>query len=319
MAVLSNTAITYDQVGIREELSDTIYQISPEETPFMTRIGRGTVKNTHFEWQTDALASVDASNAQLEGDDAAFDAVVPTVRMGNYQQIARKAVIVSGTVEATDRAGRKNEKAYQMAKKSAELKRDIESALLSNQAAAAGSAGSARVTAGMGAFIKTNVDKAGDGTNPVYTTLPDDPRNDGTQRAFTEAMVKNVVSLAWAEGAEPRTVMVGAFNKAKFSAFAGNATKTIEQTAARPGKIIASADVYVSDFGNLTVMPNRFQRTRDAWILDFEYLSMPVLRNFRRLPIAKTGDAEKELLLIEYGLKVGSELSQGLVADLTTA
>ncbi len=320
MTVVSGTYKTYENVGTREELADTIYQITPEETPFLSKIGRGKVKNTHFEWQTDALADAATDNQHLEGDDTEFVDPTPTVRMGNYVQISKKSVIVSGTVEATDRAGRKNEKGYQMAKKSAELKRDMEANLLANVGAVAGGAGVARKTGTMGAIIKSNVDKAGDGTNPVYVgNIPTDPRNDGTQRAFTEGLLKNVISLCWAAGATPKVVMVGAFNKAAASAFAGIATKTIDQSVAAPAKIIGSADVYVSDFGRLSIIPNRFQRTRDAWVLDFEYLSLQTLRNFERSPLAKTGDATKEQLLIEYGLKVGTELSQGLVADLTTS
>lgn len=319
MAVLAGTYKTFETIGRREELAETITRITPEETPFFSKIGRGSVKNTFYEWQTDALAAADVANAHLEGDDTAFVDPVPTVRMGNYVQISKKSVIVSGTNEATDRAGRKNEKGYQMAKKAAELKRDIESILLGNQGAVAGAAGTARKTGSMGAIVKTNVDKGVGGVNPVYTNIPATARTDGTQRAVTEAMLKNVIALCWAEGATPRVVSVGAFNKSAMSAFTGIATKTIDQSTAAPAKIIGSADVYVSEFGKLSIVPNRFQRSRDAWVLDFDYLSLQTLRNFKREALAKTGDAEKEHLLVEYGLQVNTELSQGLIADLLTA
>src|SRR5690348_22766 len=171
MAKIANTFNTYETVGRREELSDAIYMISPEETPFMSNAGRGKVNNTFFEYQQDSLATPDNTNAQLEGDDqTTFDAVTPTVRPGNYVQISRKSVIISGTQEATDKAGRKSEKAYQLAKKSAELKRDMETILLSNQGAVAGATATARKTAGLPAWVKTNVDLGATGVNPVYTT-----------------------------------------------------------------------------------------------------------------------------------------------------
>lgn len=322
MAAIANTFKTYDAKGIREDLSDVIYNISPEETPFMSNIGKGPKPGQAFyEWQTDALAAADNTNAQLEGDDVtAYDAVSPTVRVGNYCQISRKTLILSDTEEVVNKAGRKSEEAYQLAKKSAELKRDMETILIAtNQFANAGAAATARKTAALLSWVRTNVDKAGDGANPsaVASGAPSTARTDGTARAFTETMLKNVIQLAWTAGAAPTTIMVDGPQKQTVSTFAGIATKTIQQTGQKAATIIGAADFYVSDFGTLTVVPNRFQRHRDAWVLDFEYLSLRYLRPFKRVPLAKTGDAEKKMLIVEYGLQVNVESAQGLVADLT--
>lgn len=322
MAIIANSFQTYQSKGIREELSDVIYNISPTDTPFVTNSGRGSAKNTYFEWQNDALATAVTTNAQIEGDDigTTFDAVTATTRVGNYTQIARKTVIIAGTEEVVNKAGRNSEIAYQTAKKGNELKRDIESGLLANQGAAAGTTSTSRKTAGILAFIKSNVSKGSGGTvgvDPVYTTTPTDVRTDGTTRTFTEQMLKDVIALSWGAGAEPRTIMVGSVQKAAISGFAGIATKTYYQSAAKTAAIIGAADVYVSDFGTLNVIPNRFMRAREALVLDWKYLTVNYLRPFATMPLAKTGDAEKRLMIVEYGLKCNHEAAHGGVFDLT--
>ena len=324
MTIIANTTLVFDIKGVREELSNVIYNLSPEDTPFISNAGRDSVDNTLYEWQRDALAAAVSTNAQLQGDDiAAFDAVTATVRMGNRTQISRKAIIVAGTTNAVSTAGRKVELAYQITKRSAEIKRDIEKNALDNVGAVAGNGTTAPKTGTMGATIGsidgTNVSMGGSGTNPTDALLFTDPRNDGTQRAATEALAKVVMSGAWVNGGAPDTWMVGPFNKSVFSGFAGIATKTYFQEAARPAAIIGSADVYVGEFGTYSIVPNRFQRDRDAWLLDFEYIDVVYLRPFRVEELAKTGDAEKRMLLAEWGLKVKTDFSQGLLADLLTS
>lgn len=316
MAKLAGTVVTTDINGRREDLTDAIYMISPTKTPYMSMIGRGKADATLHEWQTDELAAVDTNNARPEGNEASYAVPAATTRLGVHVQISDKTAMVAGTVEAVDKAGRKSEMARQMSKRSAELKRDMEAILLSNNAS---SGTDPRTTAGLAAWIKTNVSLGATGTNPVYTNIPTDPRNDGTQRALTEQLLKDVIQLCWNEGAEPSKIMVGGFNKAVISGFAGNADKVFNINKAEPGTIVASADVYVSNFGTLFVVANRFQRARDAWVLDPEYLSIVYLRNFASHKLAKTGDAEKRLINVEWGHKSHNEKSQGLVADLLTA
>lgn len=321
MAIIANTYKTFEQVGIREQLSDVIYNISPEDTPFMNSIGRGPkAENTYFEWQKDALAAPDNTNAHLEGDDvAAFPAVVPTARVGNRTQISRKLLILSETANAVNTAGRKSEEAYQMAMRSAELKRDMENILIgTNQGAVTGSAAVARKTASLLAWVRTNVDLGATGANPAAPApQPAAGRTDGTQRPFTETILKNVVQLQFTAGGKTDVLMVGAAQKQVVSGFAGIATKTLNFSSAAPVAIVGAADVYVSDFGKFYVVPNRLQRNRDAWFLDLEYLSLSYLRPFKRVKLAKTGDAEKRMLIVEYGLRVGAEEAQGLAADLS--
>lgn len=326
MAVVTGTFTRYDAVGLREDLSDVIYNISPEETPFISAIGRGPKANqTLTEWQTDSLANVDTANAVLEGADATFATPAATVRVGNYTQISRKTLILSGTLEVVDKAGRRSELAYQLAKRGKELKRDMEAIVLGNQAGNAGGVGTARNLASLGAWLKTNVDKGTGGGDPTYTSgVPLAARTDATTgnlRAFTETILKNVIQKVWTAGGTPKILMVGPFNKTKVSGFSGIATRNFDlsNVSPRPTAIIASADVYVSDFGTLRVIPNRFQRERDAWVLDPEYADLSYLRPFRTEELAKTGDAEKRMLLTEYTLRVKQEAAHGLAADLTAS
>ena len=319
MAIVTNTVTTHDIKGIREDLSDIIYNISPTDTPFMSNAARGSDDNTLFEWQTDALAAADNTNAQLEADDVAtYDAITPTVRLGNYMQISRKTAVIGGTTEAVKKAGRKSEKSYQLAKKGKELKLDMEKILVgTNQGASAGSDTTKRYTGSVLAFITSNVNKAADGVNPVYTTLPSATRTDGTTRPFTESLLMDVLEQGYTAGADFDMLMVGAKNKQVASRFNGIATKTYQMTSAKKAAIIGAADVYVSDFGVLTVVPNRLMRATDAFLFDFEYIEVTYLRPFKTVDLAKTGDAEKTMLIVEYGLKVKTEKALGLVADLS--
>ena len=320
MAIVTNTFTRYSAIGIREDLSNVIYNISPEETPFISNVSRENVKNTYFEWQTDALSAASASNAALEGDDiSSFQAVTPTARVGNYTQISTKNVIISGTLEAVDKAGRRSELTYQLAKMGAELKRDMESALLANQAAVAGNTTTARRTAGLPAWLTSNTSFGTGGADPTVGSTPTAARTDGTQRAFTETLLKEVVAEVWTSGGTPKMLMVGAFNKQAASAFSGIATKFRDVPAVQQAQIIGAADVYVSDFGTINIVPNRFQRARDAFVVDPEYASLAILRPIQQTELAKTGDAEKRLMLVEYGLKVSNQAAHGIVADLTTA
>ena len=315
MAQPTNTFDTYDAVGIREDLQDVIYSISPTETPFMSSAAREQVKNTFHEWQTDALAAAVTNNAVIEGDDATLDAASATSRIGNYTQIMDKTVVITGTQESVDKAGRASELAYQIAKKSKELKRDIESTLLTNQARAAGDSSTARTFGSIGAWIATNDNLAGDGTSPTANN-GSDARNDGTQRALTEDMLKDVIKNVWNAGGNPSVVMVGPFNKQKISGFTGGSTRF---DASEDKTLYTSIDVYSSDFGDLEVVPNRFSRDRDALVLDMDYWSVGFLRDFTMHELSKTGDAEKRQLLVELTLISRNEAASGGVFDLTTA
>ena len=320
MAIVTNTFTTFDAKGIREDLSNIITNIAPEETPYMSNIRKESISNSLFEWQTDTLAAA-ATNKQLEGDDVtSFDSVTATVRLQNYAQISRKTIVLSATEEVVNKAGRKSELAYQIAKRSSELKRDQEFTMLNGAVAAAGNTTTARGTASLQAFIKTNVDMQTNGANPSYTTVPTGARSDGNVRTFTETILKNVIQQVWTSGGTPKILMTGPVNKQRVSGFAGIASSRFNiEGGARPATIIGAADIYVSDFGNVQVVPNRFQRERDAFVIDPEYAGVVTLRPYQQIELAKTGDADKRMLIVEFGHKVYAENAHGIAADLITS
>jgi hypothetical protein len=243
------------------------------------------------------------------------------VRLGNYTQISRKDVIISGTLESVDKAGRRSELSYQMAKKSAELKRDMETTMLANQAAVAGDTSTARKTGALLAFLKTNTNIGTGGGDPSYTTIPNAARTDATTtnlRSFSETLLKDVIQQVWTEGGKPTMVMAGPVNKQNLSLMAGIAAQRYNAQGNKPSTIVAAADIYISDFGQVSIVANRFQRERDVFVLDPEYASVAYLRPFQTVELAKTGDAEKRMLLVEWGLKVHNEKAHGAVYDLNS-
>jgi hypothetical protein len=308
------TFTAHSAIGQREDLTDIIYDISPTETPFMSSIGKTKATAVYHEWQTDSLAAATTANAAIEGADATSATLSPTVRLGNYTQIIQKTVQVSGTLDTVNKAGRKSEKAYQLAKASAELKRDLETILLANQGRSAGTSTIARKLGSILSWIKTNSDVGSGGADPA--TIGVSTRTDGTQRTFTETLLKTVVSEVFVSGGSPKILMVGAAGKQKVSSFAGIAAQRYMAPGNTPTTIIGAADVYMSDFGTMSVVPNRFMRTREALVLDPEYAALAYLRPFQTSDLAKTGDSENTQLLAEVTLEVKNEAAHGIIADL---
>ena len=309
---------TYTAIGQREDLSDVIYNISPTDTPFMSSIGKTKATATYHEWQTDSLAAP-ALGGAVEGADASSITASPTTRIGNRTQIFTKSVAVAGTLEAVDKAGRKSEKAYQLAKVSAELKRNIELTLLSNQVSAAGNSSTARTLGGLQAWLSTNYDG---GTSGVAGASGTTARTDGTDRTFTETILKTVVAEVYTAGGTPKVLMVNPAHKQVVSAFAGIAAQRYMAPSNEPTTIIGAADVYMSDFGTISVVPNRFMNSTNAgdetaFLVDPDMAAVAYLRPFQTIELAKTGDSEKTQLLAELTLEVKNEASHGIVADLS--
>jgi len=326
MAVPTGTFQTYQSIGTREDLADAIYDITPTETPFMTMCKRTSSSATLHEWQRDSLAAASTANAAIEGDDAANGTSTPTTRLKNYLQISTKYAVVSGTQNAVNNAGRKREMAYQLMKRSQELKRDMESVLTQNHGSSAGGTGTARQLAAVEAWLSINKTSLGTGTaqtTPGYVTstgLVTAPTDSTVAGTFVVSALKAIIRECWTQGGSPSVIMTGPFNKTQVSGFAGIATLYREASSTSQGtRIVGAADVYVSDFGEHRIVPNRFQRDRTALVLDMDYWAVSYLRKFETADIAKTGDAEKKQLIVEYTLECRNELASGKIVDLTTA
>jgi len=326
MAIATNTYLTFDSKRNREEFSDAIHMITPEETPFMSMIGRENVESTHPEWSTDDLAAPNTANAVPQGDEFTYGAISPTIRVGNYTQISRKEYIVSRTQEKTLKAGPRGELARQRRKKGVELRKDMEAILLSNQASAPGNATTAPLLGGLPSWVVTNDDRGASGADGGFNvgTNRTVAATNGTQRAFSKALLDNVIQKNYNAGGTARALMLSPYNKTRFSGFMSDpavAPQRMTTSATKQATIVGAADAYLSDFGLIDVVPNRVMAqvpalSRNAWLLDPEFLAVGMFDDVQEIKPAKTGDAEKRVLLCEYTLIVKTEQAIGVVADL---
>lgn len=313
MAQPTNLYDTFDTTGIREDLTDVIYNISPEDTPILSAIPRSAAKSTKHEWQLDSLATP-ATNAVIEGDDATIDAMTATTRAFNYCQISDKVIALSGTQSAVDAAGRADEMAYQIAKKSKELKKDMEFDIIEPNVQAAGSATAARELGSIPTWIKTNGDAGTSGT--LSTGSGTDLPGSGTDRALTEAILKTVIKEVYVSGGDMDMLVCPPSVKQVISGFNANTTRF---GPADSKTEFAAIDVYSSDFGDLRIVPNRVMATTDAkdvFILQRDMLATAYLRDFQIQDLAKTGDSEKKQLLVEYTLEMRNEAAHGIILDI---
>lgn len=333
MAKMTGADLTYTRKGIREQLADAIYTISPEDTVFLSMIGRDTAKNTLFDWQTDSLRAPVTTNQKVESNVPTFTGSTPTTRLGNYCEIAEELASVSGTAEAVTMAGRRSEMAYQLSKGAPQLKLDMESSLLANKGANGGGDATPRQTAALPSWIYSNTSKGTGGFDPSYTNIPQAGRIDGTARTFLESHLTAVMETGYTVGSKYKVLMVGAFNKGvvsqTFTGVASHVVSATDVTASRqynqgangrtPWSVVASVDVYVGDFHTVRVVPNRLQRPQDAFLLDPEFLAVAYLRSFERQKLGPIGDGQQEVLRAEYGLKVKNEKALAGIYDLTTS
>ncbi len=313
MAKVTNAFDTYTAKGNREDLSNIIYNISPVDTPILSSIGRRNISNVTFDWQTESLPSVDTANAYEEGFELSRTAATATVRVSNIAQISKRDATVTGSQQAANAAGKADEMARQMSISAKALKRDMESILSQNQAKVVGNASTARKTRALEHWLTTNVSRGATGAAAVSDTAV---MTDGTQRAFTEALLKTVLQTAYTNGAEPSMIVVGPVNKVKLSDFTGRSQARQNVSATT---IQQAVSVYASDFGDVKVVPSRFTRERTALLLDPEYAKVAFYRNFQQTEIAKIGDADTRMLTAEWGLEVSNEAAHAAIFDLTTS
>ena len=318
MAQPSNTFDSYDAVGIREDLKDVIYNISPEETPFYTKARKTTARNTLVEWQTDSLRA-SAANAHIEGDATTAEARSATTRLGNYTQIFKNAVVVPDTDDGLDKAGRAKEIAYQTLKIAKEQKLDIEKALFDNNARVAGNSTTARELAGAPAWLVTNtVYGANEGANPTGDGT--DARTDETTAltAFDQTKFDTVMQSIWEAGGKPDTVYLSAFQMNKALGFTGNNNQR-SQVQAGDERVIKSLAVYVTPWGSVEFMASRENRSRDVFIMQDDMWEVAVLRPTKNVALAKTGDNTTRQVVTELTLCAKNEAANGGIFDNTTS
>ena len=311
MAKVTNAFDTYTATADREQLSNVIYNISPQSTPFMSSIGKNNIKNVVFDWQTETLPTASGSG-QLEGFELSRAAATATTRVSNVAQISSRDATVTGSQQASDPAGKKSEMAHQLALMAKALKRDMETALSQKGAKTTGAAATARLTGGFESWITSNVSRGTNGAGAGSGAAP----TDGTQRALTEALLKTVLQSCFTNGGEPSLAICGPVNKQVISGFTGrsSARQMIDATT-----VEASVSIYSSDFGDLKIVPSNFSRERSLLLVDPDYAKVSFLRSFETVDISTIGDAQTKMVLAEYGLEMSNQAAHGVVADLTAS
>ena len=313
MPVPAGTLQTYQSTYNAEDVSEIIMNISPIDTPLLTLAKKGTAEATYTEWPVESLAAPDGTNANIEGDDATIDSSSTPVRVGNWTQLVDKTVSVTTTQNAIRKYGAKNEFARQKAKKGKELKRDMETIMLRNQARVVGAAGTAQLMRSMGSWLTTNVSRGASGANGSATTAA----TDGTQRNFAEGLLRTVlISCVTNSNDMPSVVMAGPANRVNLSTqLTGNTTRFYEL---KDGDLNASISVYRSDFGPLKLTMNRFQRERDMWLVNPDYVEIRTLEPMQYQDLATTGLTQKGQMWTNFTLAVLNEAAHGVIADLNT-
>lgn len=325
MTQVSGTFSTYTSNRLREEFADAIWMISPEETPFQSLVSRETCESKHPEWSTDTLATPTSTNQQVEGDDYSYTQPTATTRVGNYTEIALKAYIISGSDEVVSKAGPKSELGRERRKKGTELKQDMEISLLANKASVAGNDTSSRKTAGFAAWITSNDSRGASGADGGFSNGLVTAATNGTQRAFTRAILDTIILNAYNSGGNPTVFMCSPYVKTVFSSFMQGANTSVIQSNVRgeeQATIYAAADTYRSDFGTIDIMPNRQMAragataARNGYLIDTSKVAVGILRDIFEDRPAKTGDAEKRVLLCEYALLMKTQAAHAVAADL---
>lgn len=327
MAQVSGTTDTYDLVGIQEDVEDIIYDLSPTDTPFKSMASRGKADATLHQWQTDALDAA-GTNRQIEGDDASYTTAAPTVMLSNYTQIVRKTLIVSRTADRVRKYGRDRETARLIVKRGKEINRDLEYALVRNQASSAGGSGTARSSAGIESMITNRVLPATSnlGTTPGYAAgvwaAPTDGTAIGAGATLSEDMLKAAMELSWADGGDASMIMTNTFQKKMAATFAGAtafAGNTVNISKNGRGSVIGSVDVYIGDHGEYRWKLNRHMRQSTLLLLDPDHLEVAWLDRIKPVDLAKTGDADKMMLIGEFTLVVGNPDAHAKIQDLYSA
>lgn len=332
MAQFTGTYDAFDAKGLREDLSDDIFRVTPSDTPFVSSIGRNKATGVFHEWQTETLASVDTANARIEGDEFSFTDPAATVRVGNRSQILSKTYLISGTLEAVNKAGRMSEIAHQRVKKGLELRRDIETMCIGvNNASVTGNSTTAREAGSLSSWLATN-DSGTPGASPAnrgtsgaaggFSSTNTVAATDGTVRAFDQAILDGVIAAMWENSGsvEDAVIHAGAKQKKVLTNFDGIAGTVFHE--AKDRTIVSTANVYASQFGDIKIVPNRYIRKtsnvdREVYIVRPAYAKLSVLRPMQEIRPAITGDAEKRVILTECTLEVCNEAAHGVCADLS--
>lgn len=327
MAQPSNAFSQYDVSNINEDLEQVLYNIDPYDTPIYSKSSKKKVTNIRHEWMTEELRAASTTNAVIEGDDATLNASTGPTRVSNIAQILDETVVVTGTHRKVDSAGYADALAHQLIKKGRELKTDIESTLMANQASVLGDDTTARKFGGLPSWITSNVSRGTGGANGGYVattslTAAATDATAGALRTFTEALLLNVTQTARVNGAKPTQMYMHPYQKRHFinsTNFPGVAElRSNVSQGGQKNVRVANVEIYEGPFGRLEVRENIFMRDREVFLIDPDYLAIGTLRGMTTHDLAKTGDSDKKQMLTEITLIPETEKAHAVIADLST-
>lgn len=309
---------TANAIGEREDLSDVITRIDPAETPIFSNAKKEVTSGVFHEWQVQELTAAADDNYVAEGADYSYVNPTATTRLGNYHQISVQAASVSGTLDAVDKAGRDKETAYVKVLKGLEQRRDIEKALVKNEAR---SASDPRKAGKISAYM-TNVSLVSPSTTPTGDGS-DVSDKAGTNAALTLAKIDAGMKLAYEDGGQPDILVVSPANKVAFSDLSSGsvATNQLTMTAPREAAIIGSVSLYLTDFGTLSVTIDRQMPNDTVFLMDSDYYAVGHLPNrmFSVSDVAPTGDATKFSIVSEWTYITKAPKAHAMVTDLSTS
>jgi len=316
MAKVTSAVATYDVTTNREDLTDAIYRIDPEDTPFLSMVPRTKATAVLHEWSNQALGTVNTANARLEGDALTRATSTTPTRKQNYCQISSKDATVTGTQRATNPAGIDDMMAYQMSLKSVELKVDQEAILLGNSGQAAGNTTTARKLRSFNAWLSGNGSRGANGADSTAVTAAATDGTAGDIRTLTETIFKDAIKDAYEDGGKPTVALVGPFNKQIVSTFTG---RTNSRQNVAEDKVLGSVSVYGSDFGDIKIVPSRTQRDRDCYLVDPKKVKVAYLRAFEPQEMGRVGDAITRDIISEYTLEMCHPDAHAGIFDLATS
>lgn len=314
MAQLANSFATFNSSRVREQLMDRIWNVSVSETPTLALIGKQNVEGPFVEWLTDSFRA-GASNKVEQGNTSTPTARTNVSRYSNRTQISEDVMSITGTQEAVEKAGGKSEVALQETKAMVEVKKDIEFGVLQNTTAIAAASGTAPQARGFLGFIATNTSMGSGGANPA--PLSNTAPTDGTTRAFTETLLKDVLKLMFDNGSPDMDSIYALIPSAQRTTFDGFLAGQTRFDKAEDKSLTATLEIYIGPFGRVKAVNARHMRSREVFLLNREYAKLGVLRRMSAKPLGVRGDAEERLINCEWTLIVNNEKAHGAIRDLT--
>lgn len=282
----SPNSYTYDDGAMREDLLNVLTNLSPKNTQLVSGLGTSTAKSIRHEWLIKTLGSV-KTNAYVEGVDASYANLTDPTRIVNYTQIFREGYQVTDTERSVNTAAFNDRFALEASDALAELKNDIEFALIRGSMAS-GTGSAARQLRGIKRSLSLITAQSG--------------------VSLSESMLNDYLQLVWDNtSTEVNEIYGNMYIKRKISAYTGGSTKNVNASDKR---LINSVDVYEADAASMVkLFAHRYvgisgtDTNHDVIGINSDMFKVAYLRKPFTRELAKTGDATKGEVVAELTLE----------------